>query len=112
MSRCSCCGCSGSGQRGGIQVDARWNAATGRPNAALYRIAVTRLRCDPRTRDYLNRRTSQGKSHHEAIRRIKRYIAGEVHSLIRNGPTLATAESVSRSPPDEQRGIRPARVSG
>jgi cysteinyl-tRNA synthetase len=61
-------------------------------NAALHRIAVTRLRCDPRTRDYLNRRTRDGKTHREAIRCIKRYIAREVHSLISNGPTLATAE--------------------
>jgi transposase len=60
-------------------------------NAALYRIAFTRLRCDPRTRDYLDRRAAQGKTRREAIRCIKRYIAREVYSLIRNGPTPATA---------------------
>src|SRR6266545_7252018 len=30
-------------------------------NAALRRIAVTRLRCDQRTRDYLDRRTAEGR---------------------------------------------------
>jgi transposase len=60
-------------------------------DAALYRIALTRLRCDPQTRDYLNRRTTEGKTHREAIRCIKRYIAREIYSLIRNGPTPATA---------------------
>ena len=59
-------------------------------NAALYRIAFTRLRCDPRTRDYLDRRAAEGKTRREAIRCIKRYIAREVYSLIRNGPTPAT----------------------
>jgi transposase len=62
-------------------------------NAALYRIAVTRLRCDPRTRDYLDRRTTEGKTRREAIRCIKRYIAREIYSLIRNGPTLATVRT-------------------
>jgi transposase len=60
-------------------------------NAALHRIAFTMLRCDPRTRDYLDRRAAQGKTRREAIRCIKRYIAREVYSLIRNGPTPATA---------------------
>jgi transposase len=59
-------------------------------NAALYRIALTRLRCDPRTRNYLDRRTTEGKTRREAIRCIKRYIAREIYSLIRNAPTLAT----------------------
>jgi hypothetical protein len=61
-------------------------------NAALYRIAVTRLRCDPETRDYLDRRTAEGKTRREAIRCLKLYIARQVHSLIRNGPTPATAD--------------------
>jgi transposase len=37
-------------------------------NAALYRIVVTRLRCDPRTRTYLQRRMTEGKTKREAIR--------------------------------------------
>ncbi len=42
-------------------------------NAALHRIVITRIRCDPRTRDYIDRRTSEGKTRCEAIRCLKRY---------------------------------------
>ncbi len=52
-------------------------------NAALYRIALTRTRGDQPTRDYLDRRTTQGRTRREAIRCIKRYIAREVYRLIR-----------------------------
>jgi transposase len=41
-----------------------------RANAALYRIVLTRSRCDQRTRDYLDRRTAQGLTRSEAIRCI------------------------------------------
>src|SRR5690606_33909949 len=47
-------------------------------NAALYRIVMSRLRWDPRTRDYVDRRTKQGRSKKEIIRCLKRYIAREV----------------------------------
>jgi transposase len=51
-------------------------------NAALYRIALTRARSDQATRDYLDRRTADGKTRREAIRCIKRYIAREIYHLI------------------------------
>ena len=51
-------------------------------NAALYRIALTRARGDQRTRDYLDRRTAQGRTRREAIRCLKRYIAREIYHLI------------------------------
>jgi transposase len=51
-------------------------------NAALYRIAFTRLRCDSSTRRYLDRRTAQGKTRREAIRCIKRYLAREIYRLL------------------------------
>ncbi|MFE9693863.1 IS110 family transposase [Micromonospora sp. NPDC005806] len=54
-----------------------------RANAALYRIVLTRSRCDQRTRDYLDRRTAQGLTRREAIRCIKRYVAREIYNLIR-----------------------------
>jgi len=43
---------------------------------------VTRLRCDQRTRDYLDRRISQGLTRREAIRCAKRYVAREIYRLI------------------------------
>jgi transposase len=51
-------------------------------NAALYRIALSRLRWDTRTRDYLARRLTQGKTRREIIRCLKRYIARQIHQTI------------------------------
>ena len=51
-------------------------------NAALYRVVLTRLRWDPHTRDYMQRRTKEGKSKKEIIRCLKRYIARELYQLI------------------------------
>jgi transposase len=54
-----------------------------RANAALYRIALTRARSDQPTRDYLDRRTTQGRTRRETVRCLKRYIAREIYGLIR-----------------------------
>ena len=51
-------------------------------NAALYRIVICRLRWDPTTRAYIQRRTTQGRSKAEIIRCLKRYIAREVFTAI------------------------------
>jgi transposase len=51
-------------------------------NAALYRITMCRLRWDPATRAYVDRRTKQGKSKKDIIRCLKRYIAREVYAAI------------------------------
>ena len=51
-------------------------------NAALYRIVVVRLRYDPRTQEYMQRRTAEGMSKSEVIRCLKRYVAREVYSAI------------------------------
>ncbi|MEV4571608.1 IS110 family transposase, partial [Nonomuraea sp. NPDC049419] len=48
-------------------------------NAALYRIVMCRLRWDPRTRAYMQRRTQDGLSKKEIIRCLKRYVARELH---------------------------------
>ena len=55
-------------------------------NAALYRIALSRLRWDVRTRDYLARRITEGKTHREAIRCLKRYIAREMYQILTSPP--------------------------
>ena len=47
-------------------------------NAALHRIVFTRLRVDPRTQDYYERRIKEGKTRREIIRCLKRYAAREV----------------------------------
>ena len=52
-------------------------------NRALHMIAVCRLRYDPRTRDYVARRTNEGLSKKDILRCLKRFIAREVyHDLI------------------------------
>lgn len=48
-------------------------------NAALHRVAITRLRCDPTTRAYLDLKISQGKTKRGAIRCLKNYIAREIY---------------------------------
>ncbi|GAA3709085.1 IS110 family transposase [Nonomuraea antimicrobica] len=53
-----------------------------RANAALYRVVLCRLRWDPRTRAYMERRTQDGLSKKEIIRCLKRYIARELYGLI------------------------------
>jgi transposase len=51
-------------------------------NAALYRIVLCRLRYDPATRAYVERRTKEGLTKPEIIRCLKRYVAREVrHAL-------------------------------
>lgn len=51
-------------------------------NSALWRIAVVRLSHDDRTRDYVARRISEGKTKPEALRCLKRYIAREVFNAL------------------------------
>ncbi|MFD5121237.1 IS110 family transposase [Streptomyces sp. NPDC058385] len=60
-------------------------------NSALYTIVLARLRWNTRTRDYVERRISEGKTRREAIRCLKRYIAREIYqSIVRpGGPEVA-----------------------
>jgi transposase len=51
-------------------------------NSALHIIAIGRLRTDPRTKAYIEKRMAEGHSKLEAIRCLKRYIAREVYALI------------------------------
>jgi transposase len=52
-------------------------------NAALHRIVVVRLRWHQPTRDYLARRTAEGKTTKEILRCLKRYVAREVFAALR-----------------------------
>jgi transposase len=60
-------------------------------NNALWVIALTRLRDDPRTRAYAERRTKQGKTTREILRCVKRYLARELLPLLK--PTSTTPAS-------------------
>jgi transposase len=52
-------------------------------NHALWRIVITRMSSDPRTRVYVERRTKEGLSKMEIIRCLKRYVAREVYPHLR-----------------------------
>jgi transposase len=58
-------------------------------NRALQVIAVTRMRSDPRTQAYIERRLAEGKTLREARRCIKRYLARHLYRALRNQPGLA-----------------------
>jgi transposase len=52
-------------------------------NSAIHLIVINRLRWDPRTRAYAQRRTNQGKNKKEIIRCLKRAIARELYRTLR-----------------------------
>jgi len=60
-------------------------------NNALYVVALTRSRNDQATRDYRDRRRSEGKTDREIRRCLKRYIARRVWRLLEHppGPKIA-----------------------
>jgi transposase len=60
-------------------------------NRALHTVALTRLRHDPDTRAYAERRRAQGKTDREIKRCLKRYIARQLHRQLENPPQLVTA---------------------
>lgn len=57
-------------------------------NSALWKIVLTRMVYDPRTRAYIDRRMTEGLTKQEAIRCLKRYIAREVYNCLPR-PNLA-----------------------
>ncbi|TDE20085.1 IS110 family transposase [Nonomuraea mesophila] len=60
-------------------------------NRALHQIALTLERCDPETQNYLARRTSDGKTRREAIRRLKRFLARKIYRALEHPPPPAQA---------------------
>ena len=51
-------------------------------NAALYRVAIVRMRSHEPTLAYVKKRTKDGKSKSEIIRCLKRYIVREIYSKL------------------------------
>lgn len=74
------CGVSPIEASSGKVIRRRLNRSGDRQaNHALWRIAITRMSSEPRTRDYVTRRLEEGKSKAEIIRMLKRYIAREIY---------------------------------
>ncbi len=65
----------------------------GDANRALWVVALVRLRCDPRTRAYVTRRTAEGLSKPEILRCVKRYVAREVFKLLIAPKPATTCDS-------------------
>ena|SRR5437763_3086967 len=57
-------------------------------NRALHTIVLHRRQHDPATRDYVARRTAEGKSRREATRLLKRYLARHLFRLLQNEEAL------------------------
>ncbi len=51
-------------------------------NCALHRIVIVRLRRDERTKEYMERRISEGMTKSEVIRCLKRYVARELFPVL------------------------------
>jgi transposase len=90
------CGASPVAASSGKTVRHRLNRGGDRQaNNALWVIALTRLRDDPCTRAYAERRTTQGKTPKDVLRCVKRYLARELLPLLKadlhqaNGSPLA-----------------------
>lgn len=63
-------------------------------NNALWRIVLTRMNHDPRTKAYVARRTLEGKDKKFIMRALKRYVAREIYAvLMADQPGLAARSS-------------------
>ncbi|MFD5469133.1 transposase [Streptomyces sp. NPDC127105] len=89
-------------------------------NAALYRIALVRMSSDPRTRDYVARQTTAGRTKKEIIRLLKRAVAREMFRCLTTTVTvpgiadlrpLRQSKSITLTAAARQLGVWPARIS-
>ena len=93
------CGSSPVEASSGKVVRHRLNRGGNRQaNSALYHIVINRLSWDQRTKDYMARRTAEGRSKKETIRCLKRYVAREVYAAIVDGSILE--HTLLRQQPD------------
>ena len=77
------CGVSPIDASSGKQHRHRLNRSGDRQaNSALWHIVITRIVYDPRTAEYIDRRTKDGLTKKEAVRCLKRYVAREVYGLL------------------------------
>ena len=60
-------------------------------NRALHVIVLSRLKHDPRSKDYMARRIAEGKSKRETIRCLKRYVAREIFGVLNPRIALDTS---------------------
>ena len=58
-----------------------------RLNRALHMATVTRIRMDPRTRAYVEKRTAEGRTPREIRRCLKRYLARQIYRQLNAAET-------------------------
>ncbi len=77
------CGVSPKEASSGKVVRHRLNRGGAREaNNALWTVSLIRMRSDPRTRQYIEKRTAEGRTEREIQRCLKRYIAREVFPIM------------------------------
>ncbi len=59
-------------------------------NRALHTVALHRRQHDPATKEYIARRTAEGKSRRDATRLLKRYLARHLYRVLQNQEPLMT----------------------
>src|SRR3712207_6042825 len=87
---CRLCGVAPVPASSGKTVRHRLNRGGNRDaNRALHVLALGRMSWDERTREYVARRTAEGKSKREILRCLKRYLAREIYRILtaRGAPT-------------------------
>jgi transposase len=90
----SLCGVSPIEASSGKVVRHRLNRGGNRDaNRALHLICVVRMRYDHRTREYVARRTAEGKSKREIMRCLKRYVAREIYRILVSDVSFSPARS-------------------
>jgi hypothetical protein len=57
-------------------------------------LALGRMSWDERTREYVARRTAEGKRKREILRCLKRYVAREIYRILTDPGTLPSSVSV------------------
>ena len=62
-------------------------------NRALHTVILHRRQHDPATRDYIARRTADGKTTRDAVRLLKRYLARHLYRVMQNSTPLTTRQS-------------------
>jgi transposase len=66
-----------------------------RLNRALHMAVVTRMRMDPRTRAYVERRTTEGRTPREIRRCLKRYLARQIYRHLNTAAATQNAPSTA-----------------
>ena len=57
-------------------------------NRALHTVILHRRMHDPATRDYIERRISEGKTRRDAVRLLKRYLARHLYRVLKQEPIM------------------------